>query len=260
MTTKGQTTIGPRRAVPSGLDKNLIGGSGFSCRATRFPWSLARRASVVENFYGSFDRWLNFWLVQNSFKPWSCLAGLYLGGRFGQRAQSKRRVLHVTIETIEVATLQTVGYFGHRLGQILGWRENQWSDKRTNNWAYNGANRRRKQNKWKETKWRTNWCTNCLSVVCINWLLMRVIDAVKETIVDVSSASPSSERMKKEDELTESERRDKQRFPAYLKHSTLDLSVTFSRQSKNVSLLTGSTGLSSTLLTACREWHGLEDS
>ena len=37
--------------------------------------------------------------------------------------------------------------------------------------------------------WReTNWCIKCV--------LMRVMDAVKETIADVSSVSPSSERMR----------------------------------------------------------------
>ena len=36
-------------------------------------------------------------------------------------------------------------------------------------------------------RWKTNWC--------INWVLMRVIDAVRETIADVSSASPLSERL-----------------------------------------------------------------
>ena len=36
---------------------------------------------------------------------------------------------------------------------------------------------------------------------CINWMLMRVIDAVRETITDVLSASPSSEQMGERDLL-----------------------------------------------------------
>ena len=35
----------------------------------------------------------------------------------------------------------------------------------------------------------TNWCINCM--------LMRVMDAMEETVADVSSVSPSSERMTK---------------------------------------------------------------
>ena len=36
-------------------NKMPFGASRFSCQACRFPWSLARRASTVENFHGSFD-------------------------------------------------------------------------------------------------------------------------------------------------------------------------------------------------------------
>ena len=42
-----------------GLDKKHVQyswASRFSCRASRFHRSLARRASAVENFHGSFDR------------------------------------------------------------------------------------------------------------------------------------------------------------------------------------------------------------
>ena len=44
------------------------GACRFSCWASRFRRSLPRRASVVEKFHGSFDCWVNFGLVQNSFR------------------------------------------------------------------------------------------------------------------------------------------------------------------------------------------------
>ena len=38
------------------------------CRASRFRRSLARQANAVGNFHGSFDCWLDFGLVQSSFR------------------------------------------------------------------------------------------------------------------------------------------------------------------------------------------------
>ena len=50
---------------------------------------------------------------------------------------------------------------------------------------------------WGHTK---RSCENCWIYSinwCFNWVLMRVIDAVRETIADVSSASPSSEQKRR---------------------------------------------------------------